>query len=160
VYTSTKIATVGIIEALRVELEETSVGTSVFCPGGVTTDNYVGTGEENPYRAAQLKAHPLPPALAARFARRGPPVSMDPLEAGWRVMNGVVHNDLFILSHPEFKPGMQERFDAIMHSTPPVERDAPIPPRRVQFEQGVIRCGIYPREIAHRKMRRKTYIAV
>src|SRR6185437_11313203 len=61
VYTSTKIAAVGMMEALRVELETTSVGTSVFCPGGVNTDNYVGTGEENPYRAAQLKAHPLPP---------------------------------------------------------------------------------------------------
>ncbi|HXS27016.1 MAG TPA: SDR family NAD(P)-dependent oxidoreductase [Steroidobacteraceae bacterium] len=160
VYTSTKIAAVGIMEALRVELETTNVGTSVFCPGGVNTDNYVGTGEENPYRAAQLKAHPLPPALAARFKRRGPPVSMDPLEAGWRVMNGVVHNDLFILSHPEFKAGMKERFDAIMASTPPVEADAPIPPARVAYERGVIRCGIYPREIAHRKVRRKSYIKI
>jgi hypothetical protein len=85
---------------------------------------------------------------------------MDPLEAGWRVMNGVVNNDLFILSHPEFKPGMQERFDAIMASTPPVEPGAPIPPRRVAFEQGVIRCGIYPREIEHRKVRRKSYLTV
>lgn len=157
VYTSTKIAAVGIMEALRVELEETSVGTSVFCPGGVNTDNYVGTGEENPYRAAQLKAHPLPPEIARRFKNRRP-VSMDPLEAGWRVMNGIVNNDLFILSHPEFKPGMAERFEAIMASTPPIE--APIPPRRIQFEQGVIRCGIYPREIAHRKVRRKSYLAV
>ena len=158
VYTSTKIAAVGIMEALRVELEETSVGTSVFCPGGVNTDNYVGTGQENPYRAAQLKAHPLPPEIAKRFKNRGRPVSMDPLEAGWRVMNGVVNNDLFILSHPEFKPGMAERFEAIMASTPPVE--APIPPRRVAFEKGVIRCGIYPREIAHRKVRRKSYLTV
>ncbi len=158
VYTSTKIAAVGIMEALRAELEETNVGTSVFCPGGVNTDNYVGTGEENPYRAAQLKAHPLPPEIARRFKNRGRPVSMDPLEAGWRVLNGVVNNDLFILSHPEFKPGMQERFDAIMASTPPVE--APIPPQRVAFERGVIRCGVYPREIAHRKVRRKSYITV
>src|ERR1700742_4031130 len=49
VYTATKIAAVGIMEALRVELESTNIGTSVFCPGGVNTDNYVGTGEENPY---------------------------------------------------------------------------------------------------------------
>jgi len=160
IYTSTKIAAVGIMEALRVELEETSVGTSVFCPGGVNTDNYVGTGEENPYRAAQLKAHPLPPEIARRFKNRGRPVSMDPLEAGWRVLNGVVNNDLFILSHPEFKPGMQERFDAIMASTPPVEADAPIPKRRVAFEQGVSRCGIYPREIEHRKAPRKSYTSV
>ncbi len=152
VYTSTKIAAVGIMEALRVELETTSIGTSVFCPGAVNTDNYIGTGEENPYRAA----HPLPPAIRRRF--KGPPVGMDPLEAGWRVLNGVVNNDLFILSHPEFKPGMQERFEAIMASTPPVE--TPIPQARIDFERVVMRCGIYPREIAHRKVRRKSYVTV
>ena len=58
---------------------------------------------------------------------------MNPLEAGERVMNGVVNNDLFILSHPEFGPGMKERFDAIMASTPAVE--TPIPPERIAYEK-------------------------
>jgi NADP-dependent 3-hydroxy acid dehydrogenase YdfG len=153
VYTSTKIAAVGIMEALRVELESTTVGTSVFCPGLVDTDNYP-MGEENPFRAAQ----------AARSGRQptGPrttaPVGMDPLEAGERVLNGVVNNDLFILSHPEFKPGMQERFDAIMASTPPVEE--PIPQARLDAEARVLRCGIYAREIEHRKQKRKSYRTV
>ena len=145
VYTATKIAAVGTMEALRVELESTNVGTSVFCPGGVSTDNYIGTGEQNPFRKP-------PPPGAPRFGM----YSMDPLEAGNRVLDGVVNNDLFILSHPEFAPGMQERFDAIMDSTPPVE--APIPPGRIEAERGVIRCGIYEREIAHRKVKRATYI--
>jgi NADP-dependent 3-hydroxy acid dehydrogenase YdfG len=149
VYTATKIAAVGTMEALRVELESTNIGTSVFCPGGVNTDNYVGTGEENPY----LKAR-RPPG-ASRFGM----YSMDPLEAGQRVLNGVVNNDLFILSHPEFAPGMQERFDAIMASTPPVE-GAPISEGRLKAEAGVIRCGIYEREIAHRKVKRKSYLTV
>jgi NADP-dependent 3-hydroxy acid dehydrogenase YdfG len=147
VYTSTKIAAVGVMEALRVELESTNIGTSVFCPGGVNTDNYVGTGEQNPFRQA-------PPPGCPRFT----PVSMDPLEAGERVLNGVVHNDLFILSHPEFEPGMHERFDAIMASTPP-GLDS-VPPRRIEIERGVIRCGIYQREIAHRKVPRKSYRSV
>jgi NAD(P)-dependent dehydrogenase (short-subunit alcohol dehydrogenase family) len=147
VYTSTKIAAVGLMEALRVELESTNIGTSVFCPGGVNTDNYVGSGEENPFRKN------MPPG-AARFMVN----SMDPLEAGERVLNGVVNNDLFILSHPEFKAGMQERFDAIMASTPPVED--PIPKERVDFETRVLRCGIYEREIQHRKVPRKSYRSV
>jgi hypothetical protein len=83
---------------------------------------------------------------------------MTPLEAGERVMNGVVNNDLFILSHPEFKPGMQERFEAIMASTPPVE--TPIPENRINIEKGVMRCGIYEREIAHRAVPRKSYRSV
>jgi NADP-dependent 3-hydroxy acid dehydrogenase YdfG len=144
VYTATKIAAVGIMEALRVELESTNIGTSVFCPGGVNTDNYVGTGQENPFRKP-------PPPGAPRFGF----TSMDPLEAGERVLNGVVNNDLFILSHPEFKPGMQERFDAIMTSTPATE--TPIPQPRIDYERVVLRCGVYPREIDHRKVRRKSY---
>ena len=151
VYTTTKIAAVGIMEALRVELETTNVGTSVFCPGLVSTENYP-TGQENPYHAAQA-------AQAGRPAGAGmPAVGMDPLEAGERVLNGVMNNDLFILSHPEFKAGMQERFDAIMASTPSIE--TPIPQARKDYERVVLRCGIYEREIEHRKAKRKSYRAV
>lgn len=150
IYTSTKIAAVGIMEALRVELESTSVGTSVFCPGLVDTDNYP-MGEANPYRAAQATRAGRQPT----GPRTNAPVGMDPLEAGERVLHGVVNNDLFILSHPEFKPGMQERFDAIMASTPPIE--APIPQARIDSEARVIRCGIYAREIEHRKQKRNNY---
>lgn len=152
VYTTTKIAAVGIMEALRVELESTTVGTSVFCPGLVDTDNYP-MGEENPYRAAQIAklSNGQPP-------RPRTPVGMDPLEAGERVLNGVVNNDLFILSHPEFKEGIAERFEAIMLSTPKVE--TPIPRARIDAEARVIRCGIYKREIEHRARRRKSYRTV
>jgi NADP-dependent 3-hydroxy acid dehydrogenase YdfG len=154
VYTATKIAAVGLMEALRVELEGTTVGTSAFVPGGVNTDNYIGTGEENPYRAA----HPQPGPPSGIPRPPGPPPGMDPLEAGERVLNGVMNNDLFILSHPEFKAGMQERFDAIMASTPSIE--TPIPQARKDYERVVLRCGIYEREVAHRKTKRKSYRAV
>jgi hypothetical protein len=95
---------------------------------------------------------PLPDGRPAPDFRAG---LMDPLEAGERVLNGVRNNDLFIISHPEFKAGMQERFDAMMASTPAVE--TPIPQARIDYEQRVLRCGIYPREIEHRKVKRKSY---
>jgi NADP-dependent 3-hydroxy acid dehydrogenase YdfG len=153
VYTSTKIAAVGIMEALRVELESTNIGTSVFCPGLVNTDNYIGSGEKNPYHPHGAGGPPPGRPMGQRLP--GPPPGMDPMEAGERVLNGVIHNDLFILSHPEFKAGMQERFEAIMLSTPAVE--APIPAPRVAYERVVLRCGIYPREIEHRNLRRSSY---
>jgi NADP-dependent 3-hydroxy acid dehydrogenase YdfG len=154
VYTATKIAAVGLMEALRIELEGTTVGTSAFVPGGVNTDNYIGTGEENPYRAA----HPQPGPPSGIPRPPGPPPGMDPLEAGERVLNGVIHNDLFIVTHPEYMPGTKQRFDAILASVP-VE-DAPPPAERVKFEQRVLHAGIYPREIAHRKKKRKSYRTV
>lgn len=148
VYTATKFGAVGLMEALRIELEKTNVGTSVFCPGGVNTDN----------RPAEIQAAEA--AAAAEAAKReGRPVrprfgGMDPLEAGERVLNGVRNNDLYILSHPEFKPGMQERFDAILASA---VSDTPPPPSRVAAERVVLTTPIYVPEIAHRKQPRKSY---
>jgi len=153
VYTSTKIAAVGLMEALRVELEGTTVGTSAFVPGGVNTDNYLGSGGVNPYRA-QLAANR--PASSAPPRRSGPPAGMDPMEAGERVLNGVIYNDLFIVTHPEYMPGTQKRFDAMLDSEP---REA-TPPDRVRGETRVLTCGIYRREIAHRQQKRKSYRSV
>jgi NAD(P)-dependent dehydrogenase (short-subunit alcohol dehydrogenase family) len=138
VYTATKIAAVGLMEALRVELEGTNIGTSAFCPGGVMTDN-----------RPEGQRKPPPPGAPPRR----PSVMMSPLEAGERVLNGVRNNDLFIFSHPEFKDGMQERFDAYMASVP---EEAP-PPERAKAEQILAHCPIYPLESAHRRLRRSSY---
>jgi NAD(P)-dependent dehydrogenase (short-subunit alcohol dehydrogenase family) len=150
VYTATKIGVVGLMEALRIELEGTTVGTSAFVPGGVNTDNYIGTGEENPFRAANA-----PPGTPPRPP--GPPPGMDPLEAGERVLNGVIHNDLFIVTHPEYMPGTKQRFDAMAVSNP-VE-DTPPPAARLAGETRTMRAGIYAREIAHRQKKRKSFRA-
>ncbi|MDB6044606.1 MAG: short-chain dehydrogenase/reductase [Gammaproteobacteria bacterium] len=158
VYTATKIAAVGLMEALRVELEGTTVGTSAFCPGGVNTDNYFATGEENPYRAAQLAKAAVSAGAGAPAQPRLPPAGMDPLEAGERVLNGVINNDLFIVTHPEYMPGTQQRFAAVLVSEP-VENTPP-PQDRVKIETRVLHAGIYAREVAHRKRKRKSFRSV
>ena len=159
VYTATKIAAVGLMEALRVELEGTTVGTSAFVPGGVNTDNYFASGEENPYRAAQAaKAAASSSAGSAPPPPRRPSAGMDPLECGERVLNGVVNNDLFIVTHPEYMPGTKERLDAILASEP-VEATPP-PEARVKASARVLHAGIYPREIVHRQKKRKSFRSV
>jgi len=135
VYTATKFGAVGIMEALRIELEQTNIGTSAFCPGGVSTDNL-------------LSAEPTP--------GKEPP-GMDPLEAGERVLNGVINNDLFILTHPEYKAGTVERMDTIAASFPEGEK-AP-PADRVKFELRVLTAPIFAGELAARKKPRKNYRA-
>lgn len=89
---------------------------------------------------------------------RLPPAGMDPLEAGERVLNGVVNNDLFIVTHPEYMPGTKERFDAMLASEP-VENTPP-PAARVQASGRVLHAGIYPREIVHRQEKRKSFRSV
>ncbi len=131
VYTATKFGSFGIMEALRVELAGTNIGTSVFSPGGVSTDNIASeAGTES--------------------------LMMDPLEAGERVLNGVVNNDLFIFTHPEFKPGMKERFDAILASEP---QDG-FPEARAKAEARVLTSPAYAPEIVHRSKPRKSYRTV
>ena len=137
VYTATKIAAVGLMEALRIELERTTVGTSAYCPGPVNTQN-----DPNAPRPPLPDGRPRPPS-----------VGMNPLEAGERVLNGVRNNDLFILTHPEFKDGMQERFDAMIASVP----DEEAPAARVAAIRRVLHADIYPREIVHRRKERKSH---
>src|SRR6202167_3728314 len=83
IYTSTKFAAVAIMEALRIELEGTNIGTSVFCPGGVSTDNLPPGSRPPP-----------PPGPDGRPRPNFGP-AMNPLEAGERVINGIRNNDLF-----------------------------------------------------------------
>lgn len=155
IYTTMKFAVVGMMEALRIELESTNIGTSVFCPGGVATDNYFGTGKENPY-LEELRRQRPPPNMPGgrRRPNFNPNVMMHPLEAGERVLNGIRNNDLYILSHPEFKDGMEERFNAILTSVP----DEAFPPERLVLESITRHTGIYPREIVHRLEKRESYL--
>ncbi len=69
VYTATKIAAVGLMEALRVELEGTTVGTSAFCPGGVNTDKLFrdGRGKSLSRGADGAGRRPATTAHAARW---------------------------------------------------------------------------------------------
>ena len=45
-----------------------------------------------------------------------------------------------------------------MASTPSIE--TPIPQPRIDYERVVLRCGTYPREIEHRKVKRGSYRTV
>jgi NAD(P)-dependent dehydrogenase (short-subunit alcohol dehydrogenase family) len=128
VYTATKFAAFGLMEALRVELAGTNIGTSVYSPGGVSTDNMLSD-------------------------QGGAASMMDPLEAGERVLNGVVNNDLFIFTHPEFKPGMKERFDAILASAP----QHGFPEARARAQARVLTAAPYAPETPHRLAPRRNY---
>lgn len=120
VYTATKFAVVGMMEALRNELAGTNIGVTVFCPGIVNTN--IGDSARN--RPAELSDSgfkpdpsrmPRPPAGARPM---GPPPGMDALEAGQRVLRGMRNNDLYVLTTPEFEEEFRARGEAILASLP------------------------------------------
>ncbi|HEY6456477.1 MAG TPA: SDR family NAD(P)-dependent oxidoreductase [Steroidobacteraceae bacterium] len=126
VYTASKFAVVGMMEALRAELADTNIGVTVFCPGIVNTN--IGSSARNRPggAAAAPKVDPgfkLDPAMMAQMQQamsesHGVPPGMDPLDAGRRVLRAVRDNDLYVLTTPEFEPEFAARGAAIVASLP------------------------------------------
>jgi NAD(P)-dependent dehydrogenase (short-subunit alcohol dehydrogenase family) len=163
IYTVAKIAAVGLMEELRLELRNTNIGTSCFVPGLTATN--IGVSES--YRPAKLK-NDGPPALAPGAQPRpagsgprpprppaGPPPTdggpaavrpMDPVVAARFVLDGMLNNDLYIVAEPEYRAGVEARCNALLESMNPFK---PLPAR--MNNNGVYRSPIYVQEIGHRR---------
>ena len=108
-YSASKFAVMALTESLRGEVAAHGIGVSVLCPGGVQS-NLVGSSAEQ--RAAAMGASS--DAEAGLISSRPlNPEMMDPLSVGRRVLAGITANELYILSHPEYGPLVEERFAAI-----------------------------------------------
>ncbi|HHX74854.1 MAG TPA: SDR family NAD(P)-dependent oxidoreductase, partial [Firmicutes bacterium] len=111
-YNSTKRAVIAIMETLASDLADTNIGASVFCPGPFQSNLGMTSAE---VRTALLGENP-PPAAPRRRPPRGetPQVDISKIvrdadEAGERVVRGIKRGDLYIISHVEFKKGLQAR---------------------------------------------------
>ena len=115
IYGTAKAAMLGLSESIRGELAPENIGVSAFCPGPVRSN----IGETGKIRPDQFKKDTGLLEAEAQLAKR--PVSdlwMSAEECGERVLKGVQENDLYILTHPEFKKGLEEKFRAILKSFP------------------------------------------
>ncbi len=132
VYTASKFAVTGMMEALRAELDALgdNIGVSVFCPGFVSTRiGEVDGNRSGSYAGTRAEGGRAPTVRGAPPRVPGQPIpGMDPIEAGEYVLAAIRRNQLFILSHPEFRDGIRERNDCVLASvskaTPPAERVA------------------------------------
>jgi len=146
VYSTSKFAVVGMMEALRNELADTNVGVTVFCPGLVNTD--IGESARNrPSNLGDSAFKPDPKMMArmreqmrARRGPPGPPPGMDPLEAGRRVLNGMRNNDLYVLTTPELETEIAARGEAIVASIP---TDIQPPAARVAMQRAIAGKTVY-----------------
>ncbi len=169
IYTVSKIAAVGLMEELRHELRETNIGTTAFVPGLTTTN--IGRSED--HRPDSLKNESAPAAAPgaqpraaggaapARAARPAPPANLspawtrpqDPLIVGRFVLDGILHNDLFVVLQPEYRQGVEARCNALLDSM------VPFTPMPEHMKGGnYLRTPIFAQEIAHRKATQKRVI--
>jgi NAD(P)-dependent dehydrogenase (short-subunit alcohol dehydrogenase family) len=172
IYTVAKIAAVGLMEELRLELRNTNIGTSCFVPGLTATN--IGVSES--YRPSSLK-NDGPPAVAPGAQPRPapgaggprpprPPAApipgatpaairpMDQMVAARFVLNGQLNNDLYIVAEPEYRAGVEARCNALLESMNPFK---PLPAQLMG--PGIYRSPIYVQEIGHRRATQNRDIA-
>ncbi len=139
-YTTTKFAVVGLMEALRAELLEHRIGASVFCPGLVQSNIFLSR-RNRPQAKARNEADD---ALELRM-KRVVAAGMDALECGEKVLRGVRRNALYILTHPEFREGLEERGEVLRAS---FEDASDVPAERLRAEARVLKHPVYSLEKA------------
>ncbi len=115
VYAPTKAAVISLTEHLRVELEEkkANIGTSVVCPGPVTT-NIAETEQlrpaefqvESPFRESSSSHGALPPSTGKGFW-------LDPLDVGRMTVHAILNDTLYVITHPAFIESVKARHAAI-----------------------------------------------
>ena len=107
-YSASKFAVVGLSEALSGELAESGIGVSVLTPGRVRSRLWRTS------RAVRgLPDTDIPPSDAS--GQSAGPGGMDPDEVGRRVVDAVVANELYIITHPEMREFITQRHQRVMH---------------------------------------------
>jgi NAD(P)-dependent dehydrogenase (short-subunit alcohol dehydrogenase family) len=113
-YCMTKAGIIALSETLHIELAAENIGVSAYCPGPVLSNIASGVAA----RPQRYSDTGYPPPDLARAARAASMPYMSAVEAGERVLAGIRRNDLFILTHPEFRDGVAERAEMLLDAFP------------------------------------------
>ena len=141
-YIAAKSAVHGLTEALRCDLEGTNIGVTLLVPGPTRT-NIHEVAKLRPARYSDSGVH----ELEAELAHRSPPeVWLDPVEVGQRVLEAILHDRLFLITHNEFARGVSQRFEATMTGFPP----GPPDPEKIRQLGFPVTNSIYAEIIAAR----------
>jgi NAD(P)-dependent dehydrogenase (short-subunit alcohol dehydrogenase family) len=115
IYSTGKAALVTMMECMRPELESRGVICSAFCPGAVQS-NIAEAGKTRPAELAES-------GYAEADKRRQNGGNFFHLyqtkeEVGERVLQGILNDELYILTHAEFLGGVSDRANAMIASVP------------------------------------------
>jgi NAD(P)-dependent dehydrogenase (short-subunit alcohol dehydrogenase family) len=144
IYGTAKMAMIGLSECLRTDLAEDNIGASAFCPGPVQS-NIRESGKTRPEKYRRNSGFAVQEQQLA--ARTNSPLWMDPMECGERILRGIRRNDLYIFTHPEFKEGAAERFEAMLAAFP----DEPINTERANAIRFLLGNPIFKEELAKKR---------
>ena len=115
IYSTAKAAVLTMMETMRPELEGRGVICSAFCPGAVQS-NIAHAGETRPADLAETGY-----AEADKRRQSGGDhfdLYMTKEEVGERVLEGILNDELYILTHAEFLAGVTDRAKAMIAAVP------------------------------------------
>jgi len=110
-YIATKFAVVGLTESLHAELSGTGIGASVLCPGFVKTRIHE-SGRNKPHKDTPDAAGDTLQSSAAALVEAG----IDPSIIGERVVEAIENDELYIFSHPDYRPVLAMRLETILNA--------------------------------------------
>ena len=117
-YTTAKYGVVGITETLHDELAPLGIGASALCPGVVNTRISQSARNRPDSAGGPVSEEDMGPPLELPPGMELPRIIganvQEPDAIAARVVEGVKANDLYIVTHPETREAVEERFAAIM----------------------------------------------
>jgi NAD(P)-dependent dehydrogenase (short-subunit alcohol dehydrogenase family) len=114
IYVAAKAAVVGISESIRPDLAQENIGVTVLCPGPVRTNIH----EVSKNRPAQFEV-----GEAFREAQKGEapvpfPSLMEPAQVGALVLKAVRNDELYVITHGEWRGAAAGRHAALLGAMP------------------------------------------
>lgn len=115
IYVAAKAAVVTISETIRGELAQDDIGVSVLCPGPVRTN----IGELARNRPAKFGVGDAFQRAEQAGATHVPfPSMMEPAQVGQLVLNAVQNDELYIITHGEWRQAAEARHAGLIAAMP------------------------------------------
>jgi NAD(P)-dependent dehydrogenase (short-subunit alcohol dehydrogenase family) len=115
IYVTTKAAVIAFTESLRLELANYGIGATVLCPGPIRTNIH----EAWQNRPKQFQSNSGFAEAEQRLGLRlNSPLWMEPEQVGALVLKAIVNNELYIITHGEWREAVVSRMEAILAAMP------------------------------------------
>ena len=117
-YVTGKAAVVAFMEAIRGELAADNIGVSVLCPGPIKS-NIHQLAQNRPARFGTSDGFKA--AAAELGEREVSDLWMEPDQVGDMVVKAILNNELYIITHGEWRDAVKARFEAMLAAMPTSE---------------------------------------
>lgn len=115
IYAATKAAVIALSEAIQDELATQNIGISVLCPGPIKS-NIHEAAKNRPERFRKNSGFGESEARLGR--RKVSPLWMEPETVGKMVLRAIQNNELYIITHGEWRDAVKQRVESVLAAMP------------------------------------------